>query len=67
VKPLTDIGINTTNKQFQNDIETIIQSAINADVSKMILTKTSIRKSNKSAVLGKKYRRKSSRTNYIKC
>ncbi len=40
-KPLTDIGINLINKQFQNDTETIIQNAIDAEVSKMILTGTS--------------------------
>lgn len=32
----TDIGINLTNKQFQNDIESIIQNAIDAEVTKMI-------------------------------
>ena len=29
---LTDIGINLTNKQFKNDIESIIQNAIDAQV-----------------------------------
>jgi TatD DNase family protein len=53
--PLTDIGINLTNKQFQNDTETIIQNAIDAKVSKMILTGTIIRNSEQSAVLAKKY------------
>ncbi len=52
---LTDIGINLTNKQFQNDTETIIQNAIDAEVSKMILTGTSIRNSEQSAVLAKKH------------
>jgi TatD DNase family protein len=51
----TDIGINLTNKQFQNDTETIIQNAIDAEVSKMILTGTSVRNSEQSAVLAKKY------------
>ena len=40
---LTDIAINLTNKQFQNDTETIIQNAIGAKVSKMILTGTSVK------------------------
>jgi TatD DNase family protein len=52
---LTDIGINLTNKQFQNDTESIIQSAIDAEVAKMILTGTSIRNNEQSAVLAKKY------------
>lgn len=51
----TDIGINLTNKQFQNDTETIIQNAIEAQITKMILTGTSIRNSEQSAVLAKKY------------
>jgi TatD DNase family protein len=42
---LTDISINLTNKQFQNDIETIIQNAIDAEAAKMILTGTGIRSS----------------------
>ena len=44
MKTYIDIGINLTNKQFHNDIETIIQNALDADVSQMILTGTSIRK-----------------------
>ena len=51
----TDIGINLTNKQFQNETETIIQNAIDAEVSKMILTGTSICNSEQSAVFAKKY------------
>ncbi len=37
---LTDIGINLTNKQFQNDVDSIIQNAIDAEVTTMILTAT---------------------------
>lgn len=44
-KTHTDIGINLTNKQFQNDIETNIQNVIDAEVYKMILKGTSIRDS----------------------
>jgi TatD DNase family protein len=44
-KTFTDIAINLTNKQFPNDIESIIQNAIDTQVSKMILTGTSIRNS----------------------
>lgn len=39
----TGIAIYLTNKQFPNDIESIIQNAINAQVSKMILTGTSVK------------------------
>ncbi|WP_130733902.1 TatD family hydrolase [Flavobacterium sp. J27] len=38
-----DIGINLTNKQFQNDKETVINKAIRAGVSKIILTGTSVK------------------------
>ncbi|WP_159777412.1 TatD family hydrolase [Flavobacterium sp. 9AF] len=38
-----DIGINLTNKQFQNDKENIINKAIRAGVSKIILTGTSVK------------------------
>ncbi len=51
----TDIGINLINKQFQNDTESIIQNAIDAEVTKMVLTGTSIRNSEQSAILAKKY------------
>ena len=50
-----DIGINLTNKQFQNDVESIVQNAIDAEVYQMILTGTSIRNSEQSAALAKKY------------
>jgi TatD DNase family protein len=55
MNPLTNISKNLTNKQFQNDPETIIHNAIEAQVSKMILTGTTIRNSEQSAVLAKKY------------
>lgn len=50
-----DIGINLTNRQFQNETETIIENAVNAGVGQMILTGTSVSNSEKSAVLAKKY------------
>jgi TatD DNase family protein len=50
-----DIGINLTHKQFQNDVQQIIQNAISAGVEQMILTGTSIRNSEQSAHLAKKY------------
>jgi TatD DNase family protein len=50
-----DIGINLTNKQFQNDIQTIIKNAVDAGVEQMILTGTSVRNSEQSAALAKKY------------
>ncbi|HRH41864.1 MAG TPA: TatD family hydrolase [Pyrinomonadaceae bacterium] len=54
-KEYIDIGINLTNKQFQNDVQKIISNAINAGVEQMILTGTSIRNSEQSAQLAKKY------------
>ena len=48
-----DIGINLTNKQFQNEIDDVIQDAIDADVSQMILTGTSVRNSEASLEIAK--------------
>ena len=42
MKTYIDIGINLTNKQFQNDIDDVVQNALDADVSQMILTGTSV-------------------------
>jgi TatD DNase family protein len=50
-----DIGINLTNKQFQNDIDDVVQDAIDADVSQMILTGTSVRNSEASLEIAKQY------------
>lgn len=50
-----DIGINLTNRQFQNDIEPILQNAIEVGVEQMILTGTSVRNSEQSANLAAKY------------
>jgi TatD DNase family protein len=47
-----DIGINLSNRQFQNDIQTIIKNAVDAGVEQMILTGTSVKNSEQSAVLG---------------
>ena len=50
-----DIGINLTNKQFQNDIDDVVQNALDADVSQMILTGTSVRNSEESSRIAKEY------------
>nr|WP_315223942.1 TatD family hydrolase [uncultured Flavobacterium sp.] len=50
-----DIGINLTNKQFQNDTDDIVQDAQDADVAKMILTGTSLRNSEESSRIAKQY------------
>lgn len=50
-----DIGINLTNRQFQSDIQTTIENAVEAGVEQMILTGTSVKNSEQSAVLAKKY------------
>jgi TatD DNase family protein len=55
MKTYTDIGINLTNRQFHNDIDDIIQNAIDADVSQMILTGTSLKNSEQSAQIAKQY------------
>ena len=50
-----DIGINLTNKQFQNDTDDVVQNALDADVSQMILTGTSVRNSEEAATIAKEY------------
>jgi TatD DNase family protein len=50
-----DIGINLTNKQFNNEIPQIIKNAIEAGVEQMILTGTSVKNSEQSANLVPKY------------
>ncbi len=55
MKKYIDIGINLNNRQFQNDANDIIQNAVEADVFQMILTGTSVRNSEESAQIAKKY------------
>jgi TatD DNase family protein len=55
MKTYIDIGINLTNKQFQNDIDDVVQDALDADVSQMILTGTSVRNSEQSSRIAKEY------------
>ena len=55
MKTYIDIGINLTNKQFQNDIDDVVQDALDVDVSQMILTGTSIRNSEASLEIAKQY------------
>lgn len=54
-KNYIDIGVNLTNRQFQNAVKTIVQNAADAEVGQMILTGTSVRNSEESAALAKKY------------
>jgi TatD DNase family protein len=55
MKTYIDIGINLTNRQFQNDIDTIVHNALDADVAQMILTGTSVHKSQESAKIAANY------------
>lgn len=50
-----DIGINLINRQFEGEIDDIIQDALEQDVTKMILTGTSVRSSQASAEIAKQY------------
>jgi len=50
-----DIGINLTNKQFHDDIDDVVQNALDADVSQMILTGTSVKNSEASARMAREY------------
>ena len=55
MKEYIDIGINLTNKQFHNDRNDVIQNALDADVSQMILTGTSVKNSEAVAEITKEY------------
>jgi len=55
MKNYIDIGINLTNRQFQNDIDDIIQNALDNEVLQMILTGTSVKGSEQSLRIAKKY------------
>lgn len=55
MKNYIDIGINLTNRQFHKDIEAIIQNAIEAEVSQMILTGTSVKGSEGAFEIAKDY------------
>ncbi|NHN24545.1 TatD family hydrolase [Flavobacterium jejuense] len=55
MKNYIDIGINLTNRQFHNDIEHIIQNALEATVTQMILTGTSVKGSEEALRIAKEY------------
>ncbi|WP_445458234.1 TatD family hydrolase [Flavobacterium sp. HNIBRBA15423] len=55
MKNCIDIGINLTNRQFHNDIESIIQNALDNEVSQMILTGTSVKGSEEALRIAKEY------------
>lgn len=55
MKNYIDIGINLTNRQFQNDTDTIIQNALDNEVAQMILTGTSVQGSKTAATIAKEY------------
>ena len=55
MKTMIDIGINLTNKQFNDDIAPIIQKALKSGVSQMLLTGTSIRNSEASSRIVQQY------------
>lgn len=55
MKNYIDIGINLTNRQFHNDIESIIQNALDNEVSQMILTGTSVKGSEEALRIAKEY------------
>lgn len=55
MKTMIDIGINLTNKQFNDDIDPIIKNALAAGVSTMLLTGTSIRNSEQSSKIAQQY------------
>lgn len=50
-----DIGINLTNKQFNNEHDELINRALDNGVEQMILTGTSVRGSKESAMIAEEY------------
>ena len=50
-----DIGANLTHEQFNSDRETVIESAIKADVSAMVVTGSTLAESEKALMLAKQY------------
>jgi TatD DNase family protein len=50
-----DIGINLTNKQFNNEHDELINRALDSGVEQMILTGTSVRGSTESAMIAEEY------------
>lgn len=55
MKKYIDIGINLTHRQFQNDTHDILQHAVEAAVSQMIVTGTSVKNSEDAARIAQKY------------
>lgn len=55
MKKYIDIGINLTNRQFQNDKETIIQNALDSEVFQTILTGTGVRSSQEAVKIVTEY------------
>lgn len=51
-----DIGINLSNKQFNNDYKSFIEKAIDKGVSQMILTGTNLKNSNTHAIIAQHYK-----------
>ncbi|WP_198263941.1 TatD family hydrolase [sulfur-oxidizing endosymbiont of Gigantopelta aegis] len=52
---MIDIGLNLTSSQFSNDIEQVLKNALLANVTQMIVTGTSIEKSQQALVLCQQY------------
>lgn len=52
---IIDIGINLTNKRFRNDVDAVIERAINAGVAPMVLTGTSAQGSEDAIQLAKRF------------
>ena len=52
---MIDIGLNLTSSQFRNDIDAVIKNALLADVSTMIITGTSVEKSQQALELVSQY------------
>ena len=53
--PLIDIGVNLTNTAFQNDTDAVIDRALQAQVSTLIVTGTSLAESQAAQVLAHHY------------
>jgi TatD DNase family protein len=49
--PLIDIGVNLTGRQFSQDVDAVIHDAVAADVTRMVVTGTSMRSSDAASAL----------------
>ncbi|KAL6069334.1 YchF/TatD family DNA exonuclease [Balamuthia mandrillaris] len=53
--PIVDIGLNLRHRQFAADLEQLVQRAVDVNVTRFVLTGTSVKESEQSAALCKRF------------